>query len=100
MENVRDAALGPMQRDQLTATGFLRMAPDGTQNPVDDLKLARNQVIAEEIKVVSSSLLGLTIGCAQRHDHRYDPTGDGHSQTLSLAMSLHALPRTTPHENF
>src|SRR5262249_50989617 len=34
---------------------------------------ARNQVIAEELKVVSSSLLGLTVGCAQCHDHRYDP---------------------------
>ncbi len=61
------------KRDQLIATGFLRMAPDGTGDEVPDAKLARNQVIAEEIKVVSSSLLGLTVGCAQCHDHRYDP---------------------------
>jgi len=71
--DTQQAALDPQKRDDLVATGFLRMAPDGTGDPVDDAKLARNQVIAEELKVVSSSLLGLTVGCAQCHDHRYDP---------------------------
>src|ERR1043165_5212468 len=61
------------RRDQLIATGFLRMAPDGTGDEVPDIKLARNQAIAEELKVVSSAFLGLTVGCAQCHDHRYDP---------------------------
>ena len=61
------------KREQLIATGFLRMAPDGTGDGVPDAKLACNQVIAEELKVVSSSLLGLTVACAQCHDHRYDP---------------------------
>jgi len=65
--------LDPKKRDALTATAFLRLAPDGTGDPVDDAKLAKNQVIAEELRVVSSSLLGLTVACAQCHDHRYDP---------------------------
>ncbi len=67
------AVLDPKKLDQLTATGFLRMAPDGTGDPVDDPKLARNQVIVEQMKIVSSSLMGLTVACAQCHDHRYDP---------------------------
>src|SRR5262249_43520550 len=29
--------------------------------------------VAETIKIVSTSFLGLTIGCAQCHAHRYDP---------------------------
>jgi hypothetical protein len=57
--------------DKLVATGFLRMAVDGTASSNDDT--ARNQVIGDTIKVLSSSLLGLTVGCAQCHDHRYDP---------------------------
>lgn len=63
----------PKRLEQITATAFLRMAPDGTGDPNDDAKLARNQVIAEELKIVSSSLLGLSVACAQCHDHRYDP---------------------------
>ncbi len=61
------------QRELLTATGFLRMAPDGTQstNTLTD----RNTAVADAVQVVSASVLGLTIGCAQCHDHKYDPIG-------------------------
>jgi hypothetical protein len=65
--------LDPGGLDRLVATGFLRMAPDGTGDSEIDQPTARNDVIAETIKVVSTSLLGLTIGCAQCHSHRYDP---------------------------
>ena len=68
-----EAILDPARREQLTATGFLRMAPDGTGDKVADVKLARNEAVAEQLKVVSSALLGLTVGCAQCHDHRFDP---------------------------
>ncbi|MDG2130944.1 MAG: DUF1553 domain-containing protein [Fuerstiella sp.] len=57
----------------LAATGFLRMAPDGTGGAVPDAQVARNDTIADTIKIVSSSLMGMTVGCAQCHDHRYDP---------------------------
>jgi mono/diheme cytochrome c family protein len=61
------------ETDLLAATGLLRMAPDGTADGSVDQMLARNDVLAETIKIVSTSLLGLTVGCAQCHDHRYDP---------------------------
>jgi hypothetical protein len=65
--------LSPEQADLLTATGFLRMAPDGTADGGVDQPTARNDVIAETLKTVSTSLLGLSVGCAQCHQHRYDP---------------------------
>ena len=65
--------LTPEQTDLLVATGFLRMAADPTASGQGDPDTSRNQVVADTIKIVSSSLLGLSVGCAQCHDHRYDP---------------------------
>jgi Protein of unknown function (DUF1549)/Protein of unknown function (DUF1553)/Planctomycete cytochrome C len=65
--------LTPDSIEKLIATGFLRMAPDGTASRSADQKLARNQVMADTIRIVSTSLMGLTVGCAQCHNHRYDP---------------------------
>lgn len=65
--------LSPEQTKKLTATGFLRMAPDGTGVGGVDQNIARNDVMAKTVEIVSTSLLGLTVGCAQCHNHRYDP---------------------------
>ncbi len=62
----------PEQIELLTATGFLRMAADGTGSG-DNSPEARNKVIADTIKIVGSSLMGTSLACAQCHDHRYDP---------------------------
>lgn len=63
--------LQPIDIRRLEATGFLRMAPDGTTSENNDER--RNQTIADTLKMVSTSLMGLSVGCAQCHDHRYDP---------------------------
>jgi hypothetical protein len=67
------ASQDPVTREWLVATGFLRMAADGTATGGVDQDTARNQVVADTLKIVSTSLLGLSVGCAQCHDHRYDP---------------------------
>jgi mono/diheme cytochrome c family protein len=66
-------AFDPENSSQLAATGFLRMAPDGTASGGIDQNLARNQVVADTLQIVSSTVMGVTIQCAQCHDHRYDP---------------------------
>ena len=65
--------LTPQRIELLTATGFLRMAPDGTASSGIDQDVARNQVVADTLQIVGGSLLGMTLHCAQCHDHRYDP---------------------------
>ena len=74
-----DELAGPQQGDWtdeqirlLTATGFLRMAADGTGSGGDTPE-GRNQTIADTVRIVGTSFLGLSVHCAQCHDHRYDP---------------------------
>ncbi len=60
------------QIELLTATGFLRMAADGTGSGANNPE-GRNRVMIDTIKIVGTGLLGLSLQCAQCHDHRYDP---------------------------
>lgn len=63
----------PETIEKLVATGFLRMAPDGTSaNPVNRVS-DRMEVITDEIDVLSRGVLGLTMNCARCHSHKYDP---------------------------
>jgi hypothetical protein len=66
-------AVTPEMMDALVATGFLRMAPDGTGSDIVDTVAERFEVVADEIEILGSSVLGLTLKCAQCHTHKYDP---------------------------
>ena len=60
------------QVEMLSGTGYLRMVADGTGSGTGDDE-GRNAVVSDTLKMVTSSLTGLTVGCAQCHHHRYDP---------------------------
>jgi hypothetical protein len=59
--------------DNLVATGFLRMAPDGTFSGITGFVPDRLDVISAEIEVLSSAVMGLTLRCARCHSHKFDP---------------------------
>ncbi len=59
--------------DNLVATGFLRMGPDSTSEREVSFISDRFEVIADEIDIFSTTVLGLTLKCARCHDHKYDP---------------------------
>ena len=67
------AAITDEMMDSLVATGFLRMVPDGTGSDIVDTVAERFEVVADEIEVLGSSVMGLTLRCAQCHSHKYDP---------------------------
>ena len=59
--------------DRLAATGFLRTTPDSTYEPEFAYIPERMTVVSNTVQVVGSAVMGLAIGCARCHDHKYDP---------------------------
>lgn len=66
-------AAPPEMIDRLAATGFLRATPDQTDSNERALIAERMNVVADELEVLASSVMGLTMGCARCHNHKYDP---------------------------
>ncbi|MFN3653618.1 MAG: DUF1553 domain-containing protein [Armatimonadota bacterium] len=57
--------------DQLTATGFLVLGPKVLAEP-DKGKMVMD-IVDEQIDTVGKAFMGLTLGCARCHDHKFDP---------------------------
>jgi len=66
----------PATADLLTATHFLRNAPDGTGesdgNP-DEVRTDRLTVLEGTVQITMNCLLGLTIQCTRCHAHKFEP---------------------------
>jgi hypothetical protein len=61
----------PAERDQhLIATGFLAMAskPAKAMNTNFDM-----DIVADQIEVVGTGIMGISVACARCHDHKFDP---------------------------
>jgi hypothetical protein len=61
----------PAQRDrQLIATGLLALGAKPAKAMNENFEM---DVIADQINVIGSGILGLSVGCARCHDHKTDP---------------------------
>src|SRR4029077_709656 len=63
--------LFPDVPESLAATGYCRMWPD--ESNASNILLARQTSLDDLTANVGSAFLGLSIGCAQCHDHKFDP---------------------------
>lgn len=55
------------------ATGFHRLGPLRKNAGNQEVASSRNEVLTEMTNVVGAALLGVTLGCARCHDHKFDP---------------------------
>lgn len=58
-------------RDQLIATGLHRMNIKNNESGINKEDY-RNRETVDRVNTTGTSLLGLTVGCAQCHSHKYD----------------------------
>ncbi len=58
--------------DQKVATGFHRNTPINQEGGIDKEQFRVESVI-DRVNTTASVFLGLTLGCCQCHDHKYDP---------------------------
>jgi hypothetical protein len=62
----------PQQRnEQLVASGYLLLGP--TNYEQQDKALLEMDVIDEQIDTIGRGFLGMSLGCARCHDHKFDP---------------------------
>ncbi len=57
----------------LVASGFNRLGPLRKNAGNQDVASSRNEVLTEMTNIVGAAFLGVTVGCARCHDHKFDP---------------------------
>ncbi|MDX2267112.1 MAG: DUF1549 and DUF1553 domain-containing protein [Bryobacter sp.] len=72
-EQLAGDELYPTSQDALIATGFLRAGPRHVVGGNQDEEQNRQEDLMEMTHSVSTAFLGLTIGCARCHNHKFDP---------------------------
>ncbi|HUG19126.1 MAG TPA: DUF1549 domain-containing protein, partial [Planctomycetaceae bacterium] len=93
--------------DRLTATGFLCIGPKMLAE--DDPVKLQMDIVDEQIDTVGRAFMGLTLGCARCHDHKFDPisTADYYGlagvfkstqtmDTFTVVAQWHERPLATP----
>lgn len=102
-----DPTIAARQADRLTATGFLVIGAKMLAED-DGLKMQMD-IVDEQVDTIGKAFMGLTLGCARCHDHKFDPvtTADYYSlagifkstktmENFSVVARWHERPLASP----
>ena len=86
-----------LKTPNLTATGFLAIGTKilAEKDPIKK----RADIVDEQLDTFGRAVMGLTLGCARCHDHKFDPVS--HKDYYAMAGILHSIEisdRTVPME--
>ena len=99
-EQIAGDELFPGDSAALTATGFNRVGPRHVVGGNQDKAESRQEVLTEMTYGVGAVLLGLTVQCAQCHDHKFDPIPQADYYRLQAFFAATDLtePNVAPHD--
>ncbi len=72
-EQVAGDELFPGNKDALIATGFHRAGPIHLVGGNQDVEANRQEFVSEMAGAIGSVFMGVTVGCAKCHNHKFDP---------------------------
>jgi hypothetical protein len=72
VEQLAGDELVPDDPELQVAAGFYRLGPVRRNAGNPEIAVSRHEVLAERADVIGLALLGLTVGCARCHDHKFD----------------------------
>src|ERR1041385_8125839 len=100
-EQLAGDEIAPKEDETLIAAGFNRLGPLRKNAGNQDLAYNRNEVLTELANITAASLLGVTLGCARCHDHKFDPFRQSDYYRLQAYFSDLAendVPKSSPEE--
>lgn len=72
-EQLAGDEMDPGNETCLIASGFNRLGPLRKNAGNQKVAGSRNEVLTEMTNIVGAAFLGVTVGCARCHDHKFDP---------------------------
>jgi hypothetical protein len=94
LEQIAGDEVDPDNHEALIAAGFHRLGPVRRNAGNKLVAFSRNEVLTEMTDAIGSVFLGLTMGCARCHDHRFDDISQKdyyHLQAYFAAVQEHDL---------
>jgi hypothetical protein len=101
LEQLAGDEIAPQEDEALIAAGFNRLGPLRKNAGNQEVASSRNEVLTEMTNIVGSAFLGVTLGCARCHDHKFDPFRQSdyyRLQAFFAATHDRDVPRYTPEQ--
>jgi hypothetical protein len=73
VEQVSGDEIAPKEEETQIAAGFNRLGPVRKNAGNQEVASSRNEILTEMTNVIGAAFLGVTVGCARCHDHKFDP---------------------------